>query len=236
MEFTQEQLARVLTEQKVAPNESKLAPDDWVRDAARHVAASLPEIARQHRVRRQNADEWSACGKDQIDRLRKVQTSIDSLLQAVDIWPGPRPPLPLHTLSEKLIEAMRLLRNEAEQTQGILKSSAPPFLKGKKQVLTKLYLDLFVLYFEITGKGDLGDKNGNGPFYRFAKECANLIDPELDFPEPGALRKLLRENKARKWARGPWLGTRIPLEAGCEPASGPQPGSVEHEAHRKKMM
>jgi hypothetical protein len=190
MELSPERLVRVLIEAKVTPNRAKLAPHNgkqtWTLAAATYMAGSLPVIARRYHAQRQQA----LVRKGLLHHLRKFQTALGD---ALEIWDTALLEMPSY---KREIEAVRLLHNAAKQNHRHILADPQ---KGKKPISTSLYLDLFDLYFELTGRTGLGNRNSGGPLHRFVGECAGLIDPKLEFPKPDAFRKLIEENdKSRR--------------------------------------
>ena len=186
--LSQERLGRMLAAQKIKPNQTKLAErgdmQAWRRAAAQQMADRIPIIAHQHRVR-QAMPRLDLAEKDGLDRLRKLADGLMMALQAVDVEIRTLRSLqPLHAYANRILKALSFDRLNS--------------LKSKQRIPTALFLDLFELYRQITGRTGLGGANGEGPLCRFTKECAALVDAELKCPDPGAFRKLMWENTQAK--------------------------------------
>jgi hypothetical protein len=182
-------LVRLLSNAGVTPNKEKLAAYDdmqtWQLAAARQMRISLPVIRQRHRMR------CVKFPKDARDRFYKFKDGLANPLQDFDPIP-----LPLSHKAKQLFERARALLYDVEL-------ECPSFegprvwYDTKIDINTHLYLDFYRLYSELTGRTGLGGADGKGPLYRFTKEGVALVDPELQFPKPGAFRKLMTENKAR---------------------------------------
>jgi hypothetical protein len=191
-----DRLGRLLADAKVKPSKAKLAPygDDmqaWALAAAQQMTVSLPDIARLDRARRveklQQGDKKAA-----LERLCTIKAGLDKALQGFEA--GPLPLFFGYKPRQQIIQEMRSLRNDVEQSCRFFES-LQFFVEGRKYISTYLYLDLFWLYSELTGRTGLGDEKGEGPFYRFAKACTALVDPDIEFPDPGTFRQLMTDNK-----------------------------------------
>ena len=199
--LSQERLGRMLAAQKIKANQTKLAErgdmQAWRRAAAQQMADRIPIIAHQHRVR-QAMPRLDLAEKDGLDRLRKLADGLMMALQAVDVEPSS---LSLGDEADQQIRTLRSLQPLHAYANRILKALSFDrlnSLKSKQRIPTALFLDLFELYRQITGRTGLGGANGEGPLCRFTKECAALVDAELKCPDPGAFRKLMWENTQAK--------------------------------------
>jgi hypothetical protein len=95
------------------------------------------------------------------------------------------------------IKEWGLIQRELEINRMIIEDNT--FLTAKEKVHTELWFQLYALYVRLTSKTGLGDEDGEGPLYEFAKECAGIIDPSIDSPAARAFKKALQrritENK-----------------------------------------
>jgi hypothetical protein len=185
-----QQLKRLLIDAEVTPNKEKLSAYDdmqtWQSAAARQMRISLPVIRQRHRVR------CVKFPKDARDRFYKLKDGLANALQGFDPIP-----LPLNHKAKQLFERARALLCDVELECSSFEGPGPQaWYDTKRDINTHLYLDFYRLYSELTGRTGLGDADGNGPLYRFTKEGVALVGSELQFPKPGAFRKLMTENKA----------------------------------------
>jgi hypothetical protein len=137
-----DRLGRLLADAKVKPSKAKLAAYDddmqaWALAAAQQMTVSLPDIARLDRARRveklQQGDKTAT-----LDRLCTIKDGLDKALQGFEAGPLPL----LSYKAKQQIEAVRSLRNDVEQTCRFFES-LPLFMKGKRDVSTYFYFDLF---------------------------------------------------------------------------------------------
>jgi hypothetical protein len=206
MDLSPERLVRVLTEAKVKPHKKILALcqgslETWRQCAAERMTRSLPAIAHRHRVRQA---QQPAVKEAAMKQLRKVRDGLDVALRALDAVapnlqdlldaiakPAPRSAWGRHSATvHEQIETMRGLRGDVESARLAFASCG---LISTKEIQTYLYSDVSALYYELTGRAEIGGDKG-GPLYRFVKQCIALIDPDA-IPEPSAFRKALQRQR-----------------------------------------
>ena len=187
MEFEQQQLGRALADANEEPTEKKIL----------FLAGRLRTILQRHRARRAEREQVPQT-KAFLETILKIRNSLDSVLQTLD---EPDVVEALSTFKPEFeivreIKGVRLLRNTAEYARYHFE-----FEDGRnrrERIETALYLDLFDLYRDLTGKIGKGDKDGDGPLYRFAKACVALIDPDLEFLSSSAFRGRLMDAEKRR--------------------------------------
>jgi len=188
MEFDQRELRLALAAANLEPTEQRTAT----------LAGRLRAIMQRHRARRAGR-HGVPHKRDLLDAIGQIRNSADTILRTLD---DAGDPLQL-TLSAfdsgivRQIKAVRLLRNTTEQARYYLEFEDA--CRGRQEIETELYLDLFDLYRDLTGKSGKGDERGVGPLYRFVKTCVTLLDPDLEFVEPSAFRgRLMAADKRRR--------------------------------------
>ena len=188
MEFEQQQLGRALADANEEPTEEKIL----------FLAGRLRTISQRHRARQAGREQVSQI-KATLASILQIRNNLDSTLQTLD---EPGVVVALSAFKPRFqiiraIEGVRLLRNVAEQARYHFE-----FEDGRNRhewLETALYLDLFDLYWELTGKSGKGDERGEGPLYRFEKACVALIDPDLKFLPSSAFRgRLVQADKRRR--------------------------------------
>jgi hypothetical protein len=187
MEFEQQQLGRALAAANEEPTEKKTL----------FLAGRLRTILQRHRARRAEREQVPQTNA-LLYSLLQIRNGLDSILQTLD------EPSVLVVLSAfkpefeivREIEGVRLLRNTAEQARYHFEFEDG---RGRRErIETALYLDLFDLYRDLTGKSGKGDERGEGPLYRFEKACVALIDPDLELPSSSAFRGRLEAADKRR--------------------------------------
>lgn len=187
MGFEQQQLGRALADANEEPTEKKTL----------FLARRLRTILHRHRARQAGREQVSQI-KVILDSILQIRNSLDSSLQTLD-EPGVVVALSAFKPQCEIvreIEAVRLLRNITEQARYYFE-----FEDGRsrrERLETALYLDLFDLYRDLTGKSGKGDEKGEGPLYRFEKACVALIDPDLELPPSSAFRGRLDQADKRR--------------------------------------
>lgn len=188
MEFEQQQLGRALADANEEPTEKKTL----------FLRGRLRTILQRHRARQSDRGQVSQI-KVTLDSILQIRNSLDSTLQRLD---EPDVVVALSAFKPqseiaRAIEGVRLLRNTAEQARYHFEFEAGR--NRRERIETALYLDLYDLYRDLTSKIGKGDKDGDGPLYRFAKACVALIDPDLEFLSPSAFRgRLMDADKRRR--------------------------------------
>jgi hypothetical protein len=189
MEFEEHQLRRVLAAANEEPTEQKIVA----------LAGRLRPLGQLH-VSRQFERIQVPHKKDLLKAVIQIRNSADTVLQTLDEAGDPLKLMlsafkPLDEI-DRQIKAVRFLRNDAEQARYYLEFEDARH--GRQKIETDLYLDLFDLYRDLTGKTGKGDETGEGPLYRFVKACVTLIDPDLELPSPNAFRvRLIKADNRR---------------------------------------
>ena len=92
------------------------------------------------------------------------------------------------------ISQLKSLRDKASQIRGYVKYGSEQ--QKKESSKTTLYLELFDLYHQFTGRK--GNSLG-GPLYRFTKACVDLMGEGIVFPDKNNFRStLIAAQKRRK--------------------------------------
>jgi hypothetical protein len=181
-EWTPEQLCGALAE-PIRPDEASLTA----------FQQGLAEIAHRHHLRKAEQGTGRRVMVEQLARIRDAFDAVVRALEAAD----PRVRLLLGYGSPWASAAPRIeaLRSERDNASGMLrlvefggevKVENRTRIPDDTKPSTYLCRELRGLYVALTGNAAIG--NG-GPLYKFARRCAAMIDPELAFPGPDALRK-----------------------------------------------